>query len=94
MVVVYRMARLSWMIMKRMGYLPWVGLPNILAGRSVVPELLQDKATPEALAEELLRMMCDREKVAAIKQEFADIHRQLRQNAGEKAAQAVLAEIA
>ncbi len=94
MVIAYRMARMSWMIMKRMGYLPWVGLPNILAGRSVVPELLQDKATPEALAEELLRIMCNREKVAAIKQQFDEIHRELRQNAGEKAAEAVLAQVA
>lgn len=93
MVIAYRMSRWSWALMKRMGYLPWVGLPNILAGRSVVPELLQDKATPEALAEELLKMICNREQVAAIRSQFTEIHTQLRQNAGEKAAAVVLAQV-
>lgn len=94
MVIVYRMASLSWQIMKRMGYLPWVGLPNILAGRSVVPELLQDQATPVAIAEELLKMISDRQRVAEIHDQFSDIHLQLRQNAGEKAAEVVLGQIA
>ncbi len=76
--------------MKRMGYLPWVGLPNILAGKSVVPELLQDKATPQALAEALLSMVSDKQRVAEIQREFEEIHHQLKQDAGEKAAQAVL----
>lgn len=76
--------------MKRMGYLPWVGLPNILAGKSVVPELLQDKATPQALAEALLPMISDKQRVAEIQREFEEIHHQLKQDAGEKAAEAVL----
>ena len=50
MVITYRMPRLSAWIMKRKGYLPYVGLPNILAGEWVVPEILQDDATPENLA--------------------------------------------
>jgi lipid-A-disaccharide synthase len=90
MVIAYRMSPLSWFIMKRMGYLPWVGLPNILAGESVVPELLQKDATPEALADVLLRMVFDKSRVADIQRKFADIHRQLRQNTGQKAAKAVL----
>lgn len=94
MVIAYRMSRWSWPLMKRMGYLPWVGLPNILAGRSVVPELLQDKATPAALADELLRMISDKTRIAEIQSEFNEIHRQLRQNAGEKAADVVLGQVA
>ena len=94
MVIAYRMSAWSWPIMKRMGYLPWVGLPNILAGRDVVPELLQKKATPEALADELLRMVFDKNRVAAIQAEFSEIHRQLRQNADEKAAEVVLGMLA
>jgi lipid-A-disaccharide synthase len=94
MVIAYRMSAWSWPLMKRMGYLPWVGLPNILAERDVVPELLQDKATPEALADELLRMVFDKERVTAIQSQFAEIHRQLRQNSGEKAAAVVLGQIA
>ncbi|OGV71584.1 MAG: lipid-A-disaccharide synthase, partial [Methylophilales bacterium RIFCSPHIGHO2_02_FULL_57_10] len=84
MVIAYRMSAWTWPIMKRMGYLPWVGLPNILAGRSIVPELLQDKATPEALADELLRMVFDKERVKAIQAQFTEMHHQLRQNVGEK----------
>ena len=93
MVIAYRMSAWTWPIMKRMGYLPWVGLPNILAGRDVVPELLQDKATPEALADELLRMVFDKERVAAIQAQFSEMHQQLRQDSGEKAAAAVLSQI-
>jgi lipid-A-disaccharide synthase len=90
MVIAYRMSPWTWPIMKRMGYLPWVGLPNILAGRDVVPELLQDKATPEALADELLRMVFDKERVAAIQAQFSEMHDRLRQDSGEKAAAVVL----
>jgi lipid-A-disaccharide synthase len=94
MVIAYRMSAWSWPIMKRMGYLPWVGLPNILAGQTVVPELLQNKATPEALADELLRMIYDKERVADIRTQFTAIHEQLRQNTADKAADAVLEMIA
>lgn len=91
MVITYRMSRLSWLMMKRMGYLPWVGLPNILAGKFLVPELLQDKATPEALSEALLSMIFDRERVADLKSEYTKIHQMLQQNTAEKAADALLA---
>jgi lipid-A-disaccharide synthase len=94
MVIAYRMSAWSWPIMKRMGYLPWVGLPNILAGQTVVPELLQNKATPEAMADELLRMVYDKERVADIHAQFTAIHEQLRRNTAEKAANAVLGMIA
>jgi len=94
MVITYRISRWSWPLMKRMGYLPWVGLPNILAGKTVVPELLQDKATPAALAEELLRMISDKSRIAEIQSEFTAIHRQLKQNAGDKAAEVVLGQVA
>jgi lipid-A-disaccharide synthase len=93
MVIAYKISKWSWPIMKRMGYLPWVGLPNILAGKSVVPELLQDKATPQALAEALMSMVSDKQRVAEIQREFEEIHHQLKQDAGEKAAQAVLGMI-
>lgn len=57
MVISYRMPWLSYQLMRGRGYLPWVGLPNILAGREIVPELLQDAATPEALADALERQL-------------------------------------
>src|SRR6185369_13259426 len=50
MVIAYKMSPLTWKIMRRMLYLPYVGLPNILAGEFLVDELLQDAATPEAIS--------------------------------------------
>lgn len=91
MVITYRMPRLSWLILKRMNYLPYVGLPNILAGRFVVPELLQHDATPEKLAEATLKLISDRVAMAEISAEFTRLHQSLRQNTEEKAAQAILA---
>lgn len=91
MVITYRMSRLSWQILKRMNYLPYVGLPNILAGRFVVPELLQHDATPEKLAEATLKLVSDRAAMAEISAEFTRIHESLQQNTEEKAAQAILA---
>jgi lipid-A-disaccharide synthase len=93
MVVTYRMSRFSWLLMKRMGYLPWVGLPNILAGKTLVPELLQDQATPETLTDELLQLVFDRKRVTALKKEYSKIHLALQQNNAEKAADAILSQL-
>lgn len=90
MVIAYKMSPWSWRLMRRMGYLPWVGLPNILAGRFVVPEFLQDDATPENLAQALGNLLTDRQARSGITRVFAGIHRLLRQNTAEKAAAAVL----
>jgi len=90
MVIAYRISALTWMIVRRMVKLPYVGLPNILAGRKVVPELLQKQATPEKLAETLLQLVHDRQATQEIEREFSAIHAQLRQNTEEKAAQAIL----
>lgn len=91
MAIAYKMAPLSYRLMRRMGYLPYIGLPNILAGRFVVPEFIQDDATPENLAQALLNFLGDKETCARIGEVFRDIHLQLRQNTAEKAADAVLA---
>ncbi|KAF0164958.1 MAG: lipid-A-disaccharide synthase [Rhodocyclaceae bacterium] len=90
MVIAYKMSPWSWRLMRGMRYLPWVGLPNILAGRYVVPEFLQDEATPENLAQALGNLLVDRQARAAIARVFDGIHRQLRQNTAQKAADAVL----
>ena len=76
--------------MKRMAYLPYVGLPNVLAGRFVVPELLQNDATPDKLAEALVKLYEDKENAAAVAETFTEIHHRLRQNNAEKAARAVI----
>jgi lipid-A-disaccharide synthase len=91
MVITYRMPTLSWQLLKRMNYLPYVGLPNILAGRFVVPELLQHDATPEKLAKTVLELVGDKIRMAEIRTEFTRMHESLRQDSQEKAAQAILA---
>jgi len=91
MVITYRMPKLSWQLLKGMRLQPYVGLPNVLAERFVVPELLQDDATPEKLAETALKLVSDKSKLLDIQQEFTRIHHSLRQNTAEKAAAAVLA---
>ena len=90
MVIAYKMSPWSWWLMRGMRYLPWVGLPNILAGRYVVPEFLQEDATPENLAQALGNLLVDRQARAAIARGFAGIHRMLRQDTAQKAAAAVL----
>ncbi len=90
MAIVYKMASFSYRMMRRMGYLPYVGLPNILAGKFVVPEFIQDDATPENLAQALLNFYKDKEICDRIGVVFRDIHIQLRQNTAEKAAAAIL----
>ena len=90
MVIAYRVSQLTSQIVRRMIYLPYVGLPNILAGRKIVPELLQEDATPEKLAETLLQLVRDKQATQEIQREFKAIHILLRQNTEEKAAQAVL----
>ena len=90
MVITYRMSPLSWQILRHMNYLPYVGLPNILTGRSVVPELLQQEATPERLAETVMKLVHDKDAVAGITRDFTYLHHLLKQNTEEKAAKVVL----
>ncbi|HMT78819.1 MAG TPA: lipid-A-disaccharide synthase [Azonexus sp.] len=90
MVITYKIAKFSYWLMKRMAYQPYVGLPNVLAGRFVVPEILQDEATPENLAEALIKLYEDKENAAAVEEAFTDMHWQLRQNTADKAANAVI----
>lgn len=90
MVIVYKMAPLSYRLMRHMGYLPYVGLPNVLAGRFIVPEFIQDEATPDNLAQALLNFYADTAVRGRLKAVFREMHLQLRQNAAEQAAVAVL----
>lgn len=90
MVIAYRMSPWSWRLLRRMGYQPWVGLPNILAGRFVVPEFLQDEANADNLAQALGNLCVDRQVQAKVREVFAETHRTLRQDTAEKAAAAIL----
>jgi lipid-A-disaccharide synthase len=89
MVISYKVPWLTGQIMKRQGYLPYVGLPNILAGRFVVPEILQHFATPEALADATLKQLNDEANRVALTDIFTEMHHALRQNTAQRAAQAV-----
>lgn len=90
MVITYRLNAFTWRLMKRKSYLPYFGLPNILCERFVVPELLQDDATAENLAQALLNLHKDRDAVAQLEQTFTALHHTLRQNTAQKAAAAIL----
>ena len=89
MVISYKVPWLTGQIMQRQGYLPYVGLPNILAGRFVVPEILQHFATPEALADATLKQLNDDANRATLTEIFTEMHHALRQNTAQRAAQAV-----
>ncbi|MFH1814027.1 MAG: lipid-A-disaccharide synthase [Pseudomonadota bacterium] len=89
-VMAYRMHALSWQIMKRMAYQPWGSLPNIMAGRFVVPERLQDAATPRELADALDTLLEDEAARGAQIAEFERIHNMLRQGTAVRAAAAIL----
>lgn len=89
MVISYKVPWLTAQIMKRQGYLPYVGLPNILCGEFVVPELLQDDATPEKLANALLDWLNHPQRIAQLKSRFAQMHETLRRPTGLLVAQAV-----
>ena len=90
MVITYRMPRLSWWLIRRRTYLRYAGMPNILAGEMIVPELLQDDATPEKLATALVTLMADRNAQERLDEHFERIRSVLRQNTGEKAAAAIM----
>lgn len=90
MVIAYKMMRASWEIMRHMAYQPWVGLPNILAREFLVPELLQDAATPEAMADALWMQLHDDLLRARLQQRFTDMHGTLLRDTAKESANAVL----
>jgi lipid-A-disaccharide synthase len=89
MVIAYNMNWLSWQIMRRKQLQPWVGLPNILCGEFVVPELLQKAATPQALAQGVLDWIDAPERIAALQQRFSELHHTLRRDTAQLATDAI-----
>jgi len=89
MVMSYRLGNLTYAVVSRLVKTPYFALPNILAGKELVPELLQHDATPEALAKALLQRLAQPEQVELMR-EFEQIHRLLQRNAGARAAGAIL----
>jgi lipid-A-disaccharide synthase len=79
--------------MRRKKLQPWVGLPNILCGEFVVPELLQDAATPQALAAAVLQWIDAKitapEKITALEQRFTRLHHELQRDTAQLATDAI-----
>ncbi|MGC0151660.1 lipid-A-disaccharide synthase [Chromobacterium vaccinii] len=90
MVISYKLSAFTYRLVKRKIKLPYVGLPNILCGRFVVPELLQKQATPEKLAEEMQRLYTDTAARTDMVKTFTELHLALRQDTATRAARAVL----
>lgn len=90
MVIAYHMSWLSWQIMRRKQLQPWVGLPNILCRDFVVPELLQDAATPQALADAVLQWLdASFEQITDLNEKFTALHVDLQRDTPSLAAHAI-----
>jgi len=91
MVIAYRMPAVSYWLMQRMGTVRFIGLPNILAGEPLVPELIQHEATPARLAEALFALLDDRRRCERLRERFAAMHGSLRRDTARLAADAIMA---
>ena len=90
MVIAYKMMAASWHVLKHMGYQPWIGLPNIMANEFVVPEFLQENATPLAMADALCEQLNNHSLQTLLKQRFTDMHHELLRDTAQVSAQAVI----
>ncbi len=90
MVIAYRVTRLSFAIASRLVRVPHIGLPNILCGGWVVPEFLQEDATPENLAQAVVNLLADGPVRRAVERRFEQLHAEMRRNSAERAADALL----
>ncbi len=90
MVIAYKQMRATWEVMRRMGYQPWIGLPNILAREFLVPEFLQDAATPQALADALWEQLHDDQLVGRLENRFLAMHHELLRDSAALSAAAIM----
>ncbi len=89
LVVAYKMAPFTWWLAQRLIDTPYCSLPNLLANKTLVPEFLQENATPTALAQAVLEWLIHPERVAELEQEYKAIHLELKRDASEEAAKAI-----
>ena len=94
MVIGYKMNPASWQVLRFMAYEPWVGLPNVMAREFLVPELLQDRATPNALASALWAQLSNDQNRQRLRRRFIDLHHDLMRNTASQSAHAVMQIIA
>lgn len=90
MVVAYKLSFLTHLIVKLLAKIPYASLPNILAGKMLVPECLQSRCTPEILSSELNKLLGSAEQSEQMKMEFSKLSDQLKKNADLQAADAIL----
>ena len=91
MVILYKMAFLSYVLGRMLVKVKHIGLVNIVAGRKVVPELIQNRATPERIAEEVQALICDRSRADKVRRELQGVSERLGQaGAAHRAAEAVV----
>lgn len=89
MVIAYKLSWLSWTILSRMVKTPYVGLPNLLAGKQLVPELLQEAATAEDMSAAVMHYFENPDETQALRETFYEMHQSLKRNASDRAADAV-----
>jgi lipid-A-disaccharide synthase len=93
MVMIYRVSRLTYAVSKLVLKVPFIGLVNLVAGKKVVTELLQDEVVSSRLKEEVLRIFNDKDFVREMKANFQSIRELLGSpGASERAAKIVLDE--
>ena len=91
LVVVYRASSLNWRIFTPLINVPHVGMPNLIAGREIAPELLQDNLTGESLAHLITGLLADPQRLATMRQDLAEVRTQLgAAHASERAAACLL----
>ena len=90
MVITYRIPKLTYRLVRNRFYLPYFGMPNVLAERFIVPEFMQDQATPENLAQAVCAWLEDTAGRENLTEEFTRMHLALRQNTAQRASEAVI----
>jgi lipid-A-disaccharide synthase len=90
MVIAYKMSGFTYQLAKHLVKLTYFGLPNLLAQDFLVPEFVQDAAHPEALCDALLNYLDNPEKIIQLEEKFLQMHQQLRRNASQQAAEAIM----
>jgi lipid-A-disaccharide synthase len=93
MVVAYRLNQLTYWLAKRLVHVPYFSLPNLLAQEPLVPEFLQAEVMPEKLGMAILEWLENPDKVAKLQTRFTELHHQLRRDASQQAATAILSKI-
>ena len=89
MLVAYKMAPATHWLAKHLVKTQWISLPNLIAQEGIVPELIQDAATPDAIAEQLEQLLGNAAARHALEVRFADMHQKLQRNASQRAADAI-----